>query len=83
MATEAEYLAIAGGEEKAVHFENGALTAPKETLPRCAQDVLDGRGASSTYWAWLIESFVACELAAKDAVGCAATAIARGFDGIG
>lgn len=63
MVTEAEYLRVCGTERSAVEFENAALTRPKSELPRCAHDVLDGNGASSEYWAWLIVEWFGRELA--------------------
>lgn len=65
MSTERDYHLIAGDERAAVEFENGALSVHKLDLPECAQDVLDGRGASSAYWSWLIVRYVAADLARR------------------
>lgn len=59
--THEEYIAAVGTEEAAVRFENFILQMPKPLLPPCACDVLDGRGATPAYWAWLAEQFRECD----------------------
>jgi hypothetical protein len=54
MSTAEHYWTVTGDERTSVQFENATLQVDKATLPQCAQDVLDGRGASGEYWAWLI-----------------------------
>jgi len=63
VTTETQYMIVTGNECDAVHFENMQLMQPKANLPACAHDVLDGRGASSEYWAWLVIEWFAAQLA--------------------
>ena len=55
--TEWQYIEAAGSEAAAVGFENKMLQLAKQLLPQCARDVLDGRGATPQYWAWLAVQF--------------------------
>jgi hypothetical protein len=62
MTSQNDFLGFVGCERAATEFENMLLERAKPTLPQCAQDVLDSRGASSSYWAWLIERYAAAHL---------------------
>ena len=61
--TEHDYICAIGSERAAVEFENGVLSQLKSSLPACAQDVLDGRGASAEYWSWLVTQWFAASVA--------------------
>jgi hypothetical protein len=60
-ATREAYIAIVGDRDRAIRFEQDALSIGREFLPEHARAVLEGIEPTAAYWAWLKDQFVAAD----------------------
>ena len=62
-----QFLALFDSAAQAVEFENQCLSAGRKFLPSAAQAVLAGEPATTAYWQWLAEQWLAEWLAEQAA----------------